>query len=173
MEVAHVEQQHHTPHSREDLSRLDVEFQHVVECRACQLHFGDVYTRVYRLVTQHGCGREVYYLCTDTFVRMAGFLSRKRYDLGVRLIATLCMYLEQVWVRRHNYRPLVDVASEIYSCPRMVARRRWRKAIRRQVRKQRIEDWLVAFNQCAFRLGGHSAARVAEHYAAFVAEHEA
>jgi len=173
MEVANVEQEHHTPHSREDLSRLDAEFQHIVEGRACQLHFGDVYTRVYRLVVQHGCGREVYYLCTDTFVRMAGFMSRKRYDLGVRLIATLCMYLEQVWVRRHNYRLLVSVANEIYSWPRMVARRRWRKAVRLVVRKQRIVDWLVAFNQHAFRLGGHSAARVAEHYAAFVAQHEA
>jgi hypothetical protein len=132
-----------------------------------------VYTRVYRLVTQHGCGREVYYLCTDTFVRMAGFMSRKRFDLGVRLIATLCMYLEQVWVRRHHYRPLVSVANAIFEWPRLVARRRWRKAIRLVIRKQRILDWLVVFNQHAFGLGGHSAARVAEHYAAFVAEHEA
>jgi len=167
-----VEQEHHAPHSREDLSRLDAELQHVIEGRACQLQFTSVYTRVYRLVTQHGCGREVYYLCTDTFVRMAKWMGRKRYDLGVRLVASLCMYLEQVWVRRHNYRPLVSTASAIYEWPRLIARRRWRKAIRIVIRLQRIEDWLVAFNQHAFGLGGHSAARVAAHYAAFVAENE-
>jgi len=168
-----VEQEQHAPHSREQLSRLGAEFQHVVEGRACQLNFEPVYARVYHLVVQHGCGREVYYLCTDTFVRMAGFMYRERYDVGVRLITSLCMYLEQVWVRRHNYRPLVSVASAIYEWPRLVARRRWRKAIRLVVRKQRIVDWLVVFNQHAFRPKGCSAARVATHYAAFVAEHEA
>ena len=173
MEAEHVDQEHHVPHSRHDLSRLNAEFQHVIECRACQLEFTSVYTRVYRLVTQHGCGREVYYLCTDTFVRMAGWMGRKRYDLAVRLITSLCMYLEQVWVRRHNYRPLVSVSSAIYEWPRLVARRRWRKAIRLVIRRQRIEDWLVAFNQHAFRPKGHSAARVAAHYATFVAQHEA
>jgi len=161
------------PCSRQQLSRLDVELRHVVEGRACQLNFEPVYARVYHLVVQHDCGKKVYYLCVDTITRMAGFMGRKRYDMGVRLITSLCMYLEQVWVRRHNYRPLASVANEIYSWPRMVARRRWRKAIRLVVRKQRIEDWLVAFNQCAFRLGGCSAARVAAHYEAFVAEHEA
>ena len=40
------------------------------------------------------------------------------------------------------------------------------------IRKQRILDWLVGFNQHAFGLGGCSAARVADHYATFVAEHE-
>ena len=166
-------EQEQPPHSRQQLSRLDAELQQVVERRACQLNFESVYGRVYHLVTQHGCGKEVYYLCVNTFTRMAGFMGRKRYDLGVRLITNLCMYLDQVWVREHNCQPLVSVANEIYECPRLVARRRWRKAVRIVIRKQRILDWLVAFNQHAFGLGGHSAARVAEHYAAFVAEHEA
>ena len=161
------------PCSRQQLSRLDAEFRHIVKGRACQLAFSPVYTRVYHLVTEHGRGKDVYYLCVDTFTRMAGFMGRKRYDVGVRLIVTLCMYLEQVWVRRHNYRPLVNVANEIYEWPRPVARRRWRKAVRLVIRKQRILDWLVVFNQFAFKLGGCSAARVAAHYAAFVAEHEA
>ena len=173
MEVEGVEQEQHTPHSRDDLSRLDAEFQHVVGGRARQLAFATVYTRVYRLVVQHGCGREVYYLCVDAFTRMAAWMGRKRYELGVRLVASLSMYLEQVWVRKHGYRPLVSVANQIYSWPRLVARRRWRRAVRIVVRKRRLLDWLVAFNQHAFGLGGVSAARVADHYAAFVAEHEA
>lgn len=173
MEVEDVKQEQHTPHSRDDLLRLDAELQQVIGGRAAQLEFATVYTRVYRLVTQHGCGREVYYRCTDTFTRIAGWMGRERFDVAVRLIVNLFMYLEQVWVKRHNCRPLASVANAIYSWPRLVARRRWRRAIRIVIRKQRILDWLVAFNQHAFRLGGHSAARVADHYAAFVAEHEA
>ena len=161
------------PHSRDLLSKLDEAIRCVVQGRARQVDFEETYRCVYDLVLQHGRGKEIYDLCVDTFTRMAVFMGRKRYDLGARLISDLCVYMERVWARLHNHGPLLGVANEIYECPRLVARRRWRKAIRRQVRKQRILDWLVVFNQHAFRPKGHSAARVAQHYAAFVAEHEA
>jgi len=156
-----------------DLARLRSELWDVAHGRAHQLAFSPVYTRVYNLVTKHDLAQDVYALCVKVFLWMARRMGRKRYDLGVRLIVTLCMYLDQVWVRRHGYLPLAQNAAEVYDMPHVVAARRWRKAVRLVVRKQRILDWLVAFNQHAFRPKGCSAARVATHYAAFVAEHEA
>jgi hypothetical protein len=156
-----------------ELTILRGDFETVIEGRASTLDFGVVYTRVYHLVAQYGLGQNVYTLCGTLFMRMAPRMSRKRYDLGVRLIATLCTYLDRVWVRHKEYPPLLHYAAAVYDFSHVVARRRWRKAVRLVVRKQRILDWLVAFNQHAFSPGAVSAARVADHFGKFVAHQEA
>lgn len=156
-----------------ELANLRSDFRKVVGRRASELNFGDVYSRVYFLVTRYGQAPAVYKLCVDVFVYMARRFSRKLYDLGVHLITSLCMYLDQVWVRANDYLPLQAQGAAVYEMPHIVAQRRWRKAIRLVVRKQRILDWLVVFNQYAFKPKGVSAARVATHYATFVAQHEA
>ena len=161
------------PAEHVELTNLRSDLRRIVFRRACELNFGDVYSRVYFLVTRHDHGAAVYGLCVMVFMYMARRMSRKRYDLGVHLITSLCMYLDQVWARANGYPPLQTQGAAMYDMPRIVAQRRWRKAIRLVVRKQRIENWLVVFNQYAFKPKGVSAARVAAHYAEFVAQHEA
>lgn len=170
MEIENVD---HTnpPHSQDDLSSLKGELAQVAAGRARLLQFEVVYARVYRLVVQKDQGQEVYDFCGHLFRRMA-VMSRKRYDIGVRLIVNVCMYLEKVWVRGSGHKPLHNVAAEVYVMPSLVAKRQWRKACRLVVWNNRFRDWLVVFNEHAFALGGYSAARVADHFAAFVAQHE-
>ncbi len=161
------------PEEHVELTNLRSDLRRIVFRRACELNFGDVYSRVYFLGTRHDQAAAAYELCVKVFVYMARRMSRKRYDLGVQLITNLCMYLDQVWVRANDYLPLQTQGAAVYDMPHIVAQRRWRKAIRLVVRKQRILDWLVVFNQYAFKPKGVSAARVATHYATFVAQHEA